>query len=143
MAADALLECARKVATSMTTLQKKFGAVPFSQSAVSIDIADMEKLLVAELPVSLKCKKTFSECPDEVFRCSDQFIIVQGAEPNRSTANRRCLEPTLFGVPPISSYSEAEVGSPSSYSAFFSFSFYGPGGVCTCHRPMYLASFAT
>ena len=52
----------------------------------------------------------------------------------QSTANRRCLEPTLFGVPPISSYSEAEVGSPSSYSAFFSFSFYGPGGVCTSNK---------
>ena len=83
-AVGALMECAKKVASSMKTLQKKCGAVPSSQSAVSIDIADIEKLLVAELPISLKCKETFSECPDEVFSFSDHFIIVQGAEPNPS-----------------------------------------------------------
>ena len=84
MAVDALLECARKVTTNLKTLQKKFGTVPFSQSAVSIDIADMEKLLVAELPISLKCKETLSESSEDVFRFRDRFIIVQAAEPNPS-----------------------------------------------------------
>ena len=84
MAVDALLECARKVTTNLKTLQTKFGTVPFSQSAVSIDIADMEKLLVAELPISLKCKETLSESSKDVFRFRDRFIIVQAAEPNPS-----------------------------------------------------------
>ena len=66
VAVDALLECARKVTTNLKTLQKKFGTVPFSQSAVSIDIADMEKLLVAELPISLKCKETLSESSEDL-----------------------------------------------------------------------------
>ena len=76
------MKCAKKVTFGMKPLQKKFGAVPFSKSAVSFDIAEMEKLLVAELPISLKCKETFSESSEEVFSFSDRFIIVQGAEPN-------------------------------------------------------------
>ena len=80
------MECARKVTTSLKTLQKKFCAVPVSQFAVPIDIADMEsqKLLVVELPISLKIKETLSESSEDVFRFRDRFIIVQAAEPNPS-----------------------------------------------------------
>ena len=71
------MECAKKVASGMEALQKKFGAVPFTvpfsekpefESAVSFDIAEMEELLVAELPISLQCKGSITGSPEEVAR---------------------------------------------------------------------------
>ena len=48
---------------SASDLHEEFGEpeVPFSHSVVATDLAEIEKHLVAELPVSLRCKEILSD----------------------------------------------------------------------------------
>ena len=50
-----------EVSTSVEELHDEFSAVPFSRSVVATDLAEIEKHLIAELPVSIKCKESISD----------------------------------------------------------------------------------
>ena len=68
------------VSTSIKELHEEFSAVPFSHSAVATDLAEIEKHLVAELPVSMRCKEIISEYygnSSEIFYFNQSsFVIV-------------------------------------------------------------------
>ena len=55
------MQCSN-VPSGIEQLHGEFAAreVPFSHSVVAADLADIEKHLVAELPVSLRCKECLS-----------------------------------------------------------------------------------
>ena len=68
-----------EVFTSVEELHEQFSVVPFSQSVVAIDLEDVEKHLVAELPVSIRCKESLSDYGNrsEIFYFSNSsFLIV-------------------------------------------------------------------
>jgi len=46
------------VSTNIKQLDEEFSLVPLSHCAVATDLAVIEKHLVAELPVSIKCKES-------------------------------------------------------------------------------------
>ena len=83
----------------------------------------------------------------EGFRCgfNDRSIFYN---PERDVVNLTYSEQALFRTDPIRSAPHIILfwgrgGVPIILFRLFFFFFYGPGGVCTCHRPMHLASFAT
>jgi len=50
-----------EVSTGIEELHDEFSVVPFSHSVVATDLAEIEKHLIAELPVSIKCKESISD----------------------------------------------------------------------------------
>ena len=80
MTLDVLMLCS-EVSSGVKQLHEEFAAleVPFSHSVVATDLADIEKHLVAELPVSLRCKECLSDNGNssEIFYFSQSsFLIV-------------------------------------------------------------------
>ena len=75
MALGALMQCLR-ASDSVERLQEEFCEVHSSQSAAAADLAEIEKHLAAELPVSHRCNERCSESSSEIvmFNHSD-FII--------------------------------------------------------------------
>ena len=79
MTLDALMQCS-KVSAGVKQLHEEFAAlkVPFSHSVVVTDLADIEKHLVAELPVSLRCKECRSDHGNRseiVHSCQSIFLF--------------------------------------------------------------------
>jgi len=75
---DALMQCT-DVSTSIKELHEEFSPVPFSHCVVATDLAVIEKHLVAELPVSLKCKESISDYygnSSEIFHSCCQSIFL-------------------------------------------------------------------
>ena len=75
------MKCA-DVTTSMRELHKDMGGTEqFFHSAVAADLVQIELLLLAELPVSLRVKETlFSELSD-VFRFNQSNFLIVSANP--------------------------------------------------------------
>ena len=49
------------VSTNIKKLHEEFSLVPLSHCAVATDLAVIEKQLVVELPISIKCKESISD----------------------------------------------------------------------------------
>jgi len=68
------------VTTSIKELHEEFSLVPFSHCAVATDLAVIEKHLVAELPVSMRCKEIISDYygnSSEILLASQAFLLIQ------------------------------------------------------------------
>ena len=84
MTLDALMQCT-DVSTSVKELHEEFSLVPFSHCVVATDLAEIENHLVAELPVSIRCKEILSEYygnSSEIFYFNESsFLIVSSRSP--------------------------------------------------------------